>query len=373
MRESHGTAPERYGAVHEPHFRAGDSYDDRRYLDERFPRDDIYPRNAFPRDVLERENYPPPPAAGGVWPQSRRRTYEEEYPLDRDSRRHVDPYPEMDMGREAGRYREADYYDDHGYERSQRYSGRDRDDYPYDDYDYRPRMSQSREVSRERDYDYGRRSYDSDYDRGGRREGSWRRRESRDRDREGKGLSRERDQSPYKRHERSRSRSRAQDERVRSRSPRSRSRGRSHREDSYDDDRYDRTDRRRDREEKRHHEYYSAVPSATVVVKGLSQKTTEEDLHQILSEWGPLRHVRVIKERNSGTSRGFAFIDFPSTGSARSMMDKVGDEGVVVDGRKLFFEYSSKPTGSAGGPFFGSDGSSRSGHMNHRTTLLFKL
>ena len=30
------------------------------------------------------------------------------------------------------------------------------------------------------------------------------------------------------------------------------------------------------------------------------------------SEWGPLRHVRIIKERNSGVSRGFAFIDFPS-------------------------------------------------------------
>lgn len=30
------------------------------------------------------------------------------------------------------------------------------------------------------------------------------------------------------------------------------------------------------------------------------------------AEWGPLRHVRVIKERNSGVSRGFAFIDFPS-------------------------------------------------------------
>lgn len=29
------------------------------------------------------------------------------------------------------------------------------------------------------------------------------------------------------------------------------------------------------------------------------------------AEWGPLRHIRVIKERNSGVSRGFAFIDFP--------------------------------------------------------------
>ncbi|KAK1438457.1 hypothetical protein QVD17_04266 [Tagetes erecta] len=330
------SALERYPAVHDPNFRSGDPYDDRRYLDERLPRDDIYSRNAFQRDVLA------PPAVGG-WPQTRRRMYEDEYP-----------------------YREGDYYDDGGYERPQRYSGRDRDDYAYDDYDHRPRVSRSREDSRERDYDNGRHSYDSDYDRGGsRRDGGWRRRDSRDR---------KRDLSPYKSHERSRSRSHGHDERVRSRSrsrtPRSRSRGRSYREDSYDDDWYDRSDRRRDYDKKRHHEYYSAAPSATVVVKGLSQKTTEEDLHQILAEWGPLRHVRVIKERSSGISRGFAFIDFPSMGSARLMMDKVGDEGFVVDGRKLFFEYSSKPAGAAGGPSFGLDGSSRAGHLNHRSTAL---
>ncbi|CAH1439820.1 unnamed protein product [Lactuca virosa] len=371
------SALDRYAAVHEPNFRADDSYDDRRYLDDRFPRDEIYSRNTFPRDVLERETFPPPQEPVGAWPQTqtRRRSYEDEYPLDRDSRRHDNnPYPEID----TVKYRDVDsyHYDDHGYERPPRYSGRERerDDYGYDDYDYnRGRVSQSREDSRERDYEYGsgRHSYDSDYERGGRREGSWRRRGSRDR----KGLSRERDQSPYRRHERSRSR--GHDDRVRSRSPRSRSHGRSHREDSYDDDRdrdrdrdrHDRSDRRRDRDEYRHHEHYSVVPSATVVVKGLSQKTTEEDLYQMLAEWGPLRHVRVIKERNSGVSRGFAFIDFPTTGSARSMMDKIGDEGLVVDGRKLFFEYS-KPTGGAGGSGFGSDGSSRSGHMNHRSTMV---
>nr|XP_043638808.1 SUPPRESSOR OF ABI3-5 isoform X2 [Erigeron canadensis] len=356
------SALDRYGAVHEPNFREVDTYDDRRYLDERIPRDDIYSRNTFQRDELERENYPLPPPAVGGWPQARRRMYEDEYPLDRDSRRHFDPYPEMNTGREAGKYRENDYYDGHEYERSHRYGGRDRDEYAYDDYDYKPRVSHSREDSREGDYDHGRHSYDSDNDRGGRREGSWRRRDSRDRERDRKGLSRERDQSPYTRHERSRSR--GNDDRVRSRSPRSRSHGRSYREDSYDDDRYDRSDRRRDRDEKRH-DHYSSAPSATVVVKGLSQMTTEEDLYQILAEWGPLRHVRVIKERNSGASRGFAFIDFPSMGSARSMMEKVGDEGLVVDGRKLFFEYS-KPTGG----HFGSDGPSRSGPMNHKSTTL---
>lgn len=68
------------------------SYDDRRFIDERFSRDNIYQRGAFHRDVLERDNYPPPPSSVGMWPQTRRRSYEEEYSLDRDIRRHEKPY-----------------------------------------------------------------------------------------------------------------------------------------------------------------------------------------------------------------------------------------------------------------------------------------
>ncbi|GMP95585.1 hypothetical protein CsSME_00044576 [Camellia sinensis var. sinensis] len=378
------SALEGYGAVHEPNFRVGGSYDDRRFIDERFSRDNIYSRNAFHRDILEREDYPPPPPAVGIWPQTRRRSYEEDYSLERDSRRHEKPYAdsyhEMDSFREASNYHEndtfkeydkfrdgyrsVDNYRDHGYDKPARYGGRERDDYVYDDSDYRSRLShQSRDDSRERDYDYGRHSYDSDYDRGSRRDSSWRSRESRERDREKRCLSRERDRSPHRRHERSRSRGR--DDRTRSRSPRGRSHGRSHREDSYDDDRRERSEKRRDRE--RLHEHYSVAPSATVVVKGLSQKTTEEDLYQILAEWGPLRHVRVIKERNSGISRGFAFIDFPSVGAACAMMDKLGDDGLVVDGRKLFFEYSSKPTGGGTG---GPDNALKSGHANHKSITV---
>ncbi|XP_042025178.1 SUPPRESSOR OF ABI3-5-like isoform X5 [Salvia splendens] len=256
--------------------------------------------------------------------------------------------------------------------RPSRYGGRDREDYGYDDYDYRSRAShQSKEDSRDRDYDHGRHSYDSDYERSGRRDGNWRRRESRDREWDKRGVSRERDESPYRRHEHSpshsRSRSRDRDDWARSKSPRGRSHGRSYREDSYEDSRYERGDRRRDREDRRQNNH-SVAPSATVVVKGLSQKTTEEDLYQILVEWGPLRHVRVIKERNSGVSRGFAFIDFPSVDSAQAMMDKLGHEGLLVDGRKLFFEYSSKPTGANG--IVGMDSGSRSGHGSYRSMMV---
>ncbi|GAB4857752.1 hypothetical protein Ancab_015660 [Ancistrocladus abbreviatus] len=374
------SALEGYGAVHEPNYRVGGSYDDRRFIDERFPRDGAYPRSGFHRDIVERDNYAAPPSVG-LWSQTRRRGYEEEYSLEREPRRHdkpyLDPYHEMDNFRDANRYQQMDAYQDvdnfrdgyhgndscreHGLDRAGRFGVRDRDG--FDDYEHRHR----RDDSRERDYDYGRHSYDSDYDKS-RRDDSWRRRDSRDRERDRRGLSRERDHSPHRRHERSRSRSHGRDDRSRtSRSPRGRSHSR-YREDSYDDDRHDRGDRRRDRDEKRN-DHYSVSPSATVVVKGLSQKTTEEDLYQILAEWGPLRHVRVIKERNSGVSRGFAFIDFPSVDAAQAMMDTVGVEGLVIDGRKLFFEYSSKPTGGAAGPPYGQDGP-RSNHGSHRSIAV---
>ncbi|GFQ01372.1 RNA-binding protein 5 [Phtheirospermum japonicum] len=343
-------ALEGYGAVHDSNFRDSGSYDDRRYIDERVSRENAYQRGgAFHRDALERDNYPPPPSSVGAWPQTRRRSFEEEYSFERgDYRRNEKP--------------------------PTRYGGRDREDYGYDDYDHRSRVtSQGRENSREKDYDYGRQSYDSDYDRGARRDSNWRRRESRDREWDKRGPSREREESPYRRHEHSpshsRSHSRGRDDRIRSRSPRGRSHSRSHREDSYDDGRYDRSDRRRDREDRRQRDQFSVAPSGTVVVKGLSQKTTEEDLYQILAEWGPLRHIRVIKERNSGVSRGFAFIDFLSVDAAQAMMDRIGSEGLLVDGRKLSFEYSSKPTGGGNGSL-GMDNTSRSGHSSHRSFMV---
>ncbi|KAG5016965.1 hypothetical protein JHK85_023101 [Glycine max] len=393
-------ALEGYGAVHDPNFRVGGSYDERRFIDERYPRDAVYQRNNFHRDILDREAYLPPGPPVGHWSQAKRRGYDEDYALDRESRRfqrpyhesynqidgfrdrEIDTYPEYERFRDG--YTGIENYGDRGYDKPARFVGNDHgDDYAYDDdYDYKSRASSHhhREDSHERDYDHSRHSYDSDYERGSRRDSNWRQRESRDRERDKRGHSRERDLSPHRRRERSRSHSRSRsrshshshsrsqsrghDDHPRSRSPRGRSHGRSYKADSYSDSRYDKSERRRDRDDKRQREHYSVAPSATVVVKGLSQKTTEEDLYQILAEWGPLRHVRVIKERNSGVSRGFAFIDFPSMGAAQGMMDKLGDDGLVVDGRKLFFEYSSKPTG---GP--GPDGAMKSGHNYKSITV----
>ncbi|XP_047092817.1 SUPPRESSOR OF ABI3-5-like isoform X1 [Lolium rigidum] len=298
------SAPDGYGVINEPDFRAGGSYSGRRYVDEGFPSDR---RGAFGQDIHDRNMYAPPPSAGTMWSQPRRNS-DEDFATAKD------------------------------YRRNKRVGSRDRGEFGAQFED----RYQSREDSFERDHQYGRYSCDSDFEKG-RRESSWRRHDSFEHERERKGLSHERDGSPYARH--SRSRSRGHDNRSRSRSrsrsPRGKSHSRSQR-DGYDDNRFDRR-REQDWDERRHDDI--VAPSATVVLKGLSQKTNEDDLYQILAEWGPLRSVRVIKERPSGVSRGFAFIDFPTVEASRKMMDSTGDNGLLIDGRQIFFEYSSKPPG----------------------------
>ncbi|ONM53210.1 SUPPRESSOR OF ABI3-5 isoform X5 [Zea mays] len=326
------SAPNGYGVINEPDFRSGGSYNARRSVDEGFPRDS-YGRGAFYHDTHDRNMYASPPSAGGMWSQPRR-NHDEDYATARDHRR------------------------------SKRIGSRERAEF-HGEFEDRYRSShQSREDSYERDHEYGRYGYDSDYERG-KRDSSWRRRDSCDSERERSGLSREREESPYTRHSRSRSHGRddRSRSRSRSRSPRPRSHGRNQRDGLYYDNRFDRR-REYDWDDRGHGD--SVAPSATVVVKGLSLKTNDDDLYKILAQWGPLRSVRVIRERNSGMSRGFAFIDFPTVEAARRMMEATGENGLEIDGRNVFFQYSSKPTGGMGGPSLGQENFTRPTY-GHRT------
>eukprot|EP01018_Ginkgo_biloba_P023602 Gb_28165 [translate_table: standard] len=112
------------------------------------------------------------------------------------------------------------------------------------------------------------------------------------------------------------------DDHPRSRSPNGRSHGRSHREGNHEDDHHEvKSEKRREPNEKHHQERTPVAPSTTLVVNGSSQKIIEDDSYYALVEWGPLHHVRVIKERNSSIiSRGFVFVDFPSVEAACKML-----------------------------------------------------
>eukprot|EP00252_Welwitschia_mirabilis_P014229 TRINITY_DN3132_c0_g1_i1.p1 TRINITY_DN3132_c0_g1~~TRINITY_DN3132_c0_g1_i1.p1 ORF type:complete len:875 (+),score=212.77 TRINITY_DN3132_c0_g1_i1:446-3070(+) len=266
------------------------------------------------------------------------------------------------------RFHNEDFHDPkyhHGFERSG-WSSR----YSDEEYDTRSRSHTSTGQRYERDDESSRHD---DHVSGSSQKRRSHSSHKRERELKKRSRSRDLDRSGEKRKcsDRSRSISYEDYSRSPSRSPRGYIHGRGHKEGSIEGSYHKtRSEKLRDSESRHSYNSMKVSPSATLVVRGLTQKMTEDDLYQAMANWGPLKHVRIIRERSSGLSRGFAFVDFPSIEAAQKMMDEVGDHGLKVDGCNIFFEYSSKPTGGIGGPQSRQLSSAGSNHGSYKGSSL---
>lgn len=158
--------------------------------------------------------------------------------------------PPGTRGQYAGNFRNSENYSSHeenSHERKFR-----RDSYGYDEEERRSRRHERDRYDRERDYD-----------RGGR--------------------------------DRSRERERGRD-RVRDR--------------SYDRD-DDRRDRDRDRIVSRERDWREEIPNNTLMVRGLDVSVTETEIREEVLRYGlQPKDIRLIREKGTGASRGFAFVEF---------------------------------------------------------------
>jgi RNA recognition motif-containing protein len=68
-------------------------------------------------------------------------------------------------------------------------------------------------------------------------------------------------------------------------------------------------------------------------VGNLSFTMTDQDLQEAFSEFGEIVSATVVKDRSSGRSRGFGFVEFSNEESAQSAKDAM--DGKEVKGRKL--------------------------------------
>lgn len=69
-------------------------------------------------------------------------------------------------------------------------------------------------------------------------------------------------------------------------------------------------------------------------VGGLAKWITEEDLNEYFSKYGKVKKVKILKERNSGNSKGFGFVFFKFREGLRSTLDfpkKHVIKGRIVD------------------------------------------
>lgn len=70
-----------------------------------------------------------------------------------------------------------------------------------------------------------------------------------------------------------------------------------------------------------------------IYVGNLSPDITEEDLKYNFGELGTCVSVKIIRDKHSGFSRGFAFVEMATEKEAREAVQKC--KGVELDGKKL--------------------------------------
>ncbi|XP_028285050.1 transformer-2 protein homolog alpha [Parambassis ranga] len=114
-------------------------------------------------------------------------------------------------------------------------------------------------------------------------------------------------------------------------------------------------------------------PSTCLGVFGLSLYTTERDLREVFSRYGPLAGVNVVYDQRTGRSRGFAFVYFERLEDSKEAMERAN--GMELDGRRIRVDYSitkrphtptpgiymGRPTHNGGGGGGGGGGGSGSG------------
>jgi RNA recognition motif-containing protein len=73
--------------------------------------------------------------------------------------------------------------------------------------------------------------------------------------------------------------------------------------------------------------------STKLYVGNLSFNTTTQDLEEVFSEVGTVESTNIIEDRETGRSRGFAFVEMSSEEEAQNAISKL--DGKEVDGREL--------------------------------------
>jgi RNA recognition motif-containing protein len=73
--------------------------------------------------------------------------------------------------------------------------------------------------------------------------------------------------------------------------------------------------------------------TTNIYVGNLSYDTTEDTLRTLFGEFGEVESARVITDRYTGRSKGFAFVEMSAEDAAQAAIDALN--GKSVDGRDL--------------------------------------
>ncbi|MBV9268774.1 MAG: RNA-binding protein [Acidobacteriaceae bacterium] len=97
-----------------------------------------------------------------------------------------------------------------------------------------------------------------------------------------------------------------------------------------------------------------------IFVGNLSYQTTQADLMTAFSQYGAVERVNIITDRDSGQSRGFAFVEMTDRREAENAIAQLN--GAELNGRTLNVnEARPKPEGGRSSGFGGNRGAGGAG------------
>jgi cold-inducible RNA-binding protein len=94
-------------------------------------------------------------------------------------------------------------------------------------------------------------------------------------------------------------------------------------------------------------------------VGNLSFQTTEDDLLDLFSQAGNVASASLVTDRDTGRSRGFAFVEMASKEEGEAAINQFN--GVEIGGRALTVNEARPKENRGGGGFGGGRGGGRSG------------
>ncbi|MEO8861676.1 MAG: RNA-binding protein [Ginsengibacter sp.] len=103
-----------------------------------------------------------------------------------------------------------------------------------------------------------------------------------------------------------------------------------------------------------------------IYVGNLSWSMTDDDLSNLFSQYGTVTSAKILKEKNTGRSKGFGFVEMEDDEAAKTAIATLNES--EVQGRKLIVNESQpRPEGgggykkSGGGGYGGGGGRSSGG------------
>ena len=88
------------------------------------------------------------------------------------------------------------------------------------------------------------------------------------------------------------------------------------------------------------------MPEHKVFVGSLSYRATDDDIYACFEKYGKVLDAKVITDRDTGKSRGFAFVEFEKKEEAEDAIERANGE--EIQGREITCS-EAKARGEGGG------------------------